>query len=539
MSKPGTQEITGNITNYVHRLHALDITTGEERTGYNSPVVISCNNYPGTGTPLQNDTDGAGHILWNGLKENCRPALLLANGMVFVAYASPGDHPPYYGWVFTFDARTLAQRAVFNDDPNAGYGGIWMTGNGPAADTNGNVFINTGNGTAADNNNDYGDSILKFNGANGLTLADYFTPYNAAALSSADADVSSAGLLLLPDSAGSASHPHLLLSGSKAGTLYLLDRDNLGQFNANSDSQIVQELSGAVGGSPMLCSPAYFNGHIYVIGNSDYLKCFTISNAAMSLTPVAQSPNAFGFATPTISAGGTNNGIVWAMVSSGGSVELFAYNATNVAQELYNSSQNAARDNAGSAVEFTLPTVVNGKVYVGAQHSVSVFGNNTFAATPAISPDGGVYTNSVTVTLSDATEGAQIYYTLNGSTPTTSSPVYTGPFTLTNSALVRAIAAVLGSESSGVAEASFFNSSAVGTGTGLLGSYSDQHHQCGLYQRDVLHFANPGAHRCDRELQLGRRRTSPKHWRHQLCGALDRIGSTAIQRDLYLLCHGR
>ena len=218
-------------------------------------------------------------------------------------------------------------------------------------------------------------------------------------------------------------------------------------------------------------SPAYFNGCIYTIGASDYLKCFSISNAAISSTPIAQSPNAFGYATPTISASGTNNGIVWAMVSSGGSVELFAYNAANVAQELYNSSQNAARDNAGSAVEFTVPTVVNGKVYVGAQLSISVFGNNSFAATPAISPGGGVFTNSVTVTLSDATEGAQIYYTLNGSAPTTSSPVYTGPFTLTNSALVRAIAAVLGSESSGEADASFINSSAVGTGTGLSGSY--------------------------------------------------------------------
>ncbi len=463
-----TQETSGTNVAYVHRLHALDITTGRERTNYNSPVVISCTNYPGTGTPGQNDTDGAGHILWSGVKENCRPALLLANGMVYVTYASPGDHPPYYGWVFTYDAHTLALRQVFNDEPNQGYGGIWMTGNGVAADTNGNVYLNTGNGTY-DTNNDYGDSILKFNGTNGLTLADYFTPYNAAALSSADLDVSSAGMLLLPDSVGSASHPHLLLSGSKTGTLYLLDRDNLGHFNAASDGQIVQELSGAVGG--MWSSPAYFNGNIYIIGASDNLKCFTIANAAMSLTPTVQSPNAFGFATPTISANGTNNGIVWAMISSGGSVELFAYNATNVAQELYNSSQNFARDNAGSAVEFTLPTVVNGKVYVGAQYSVSVFGNNSFAATPTISPDGGVYTNSVTVTLSDATADAQIYYTVDGSTPTTSSLVYNGSFKLTNSALVQAIAAVLGSGSSGLASASFINSSAVGSGTGLSGSY--------------------------------------------------------------------
>jgi hypothetical protein len=463
-----TQETAGSKVAYVHRLHALDITTGMDRTNYNSGIAISCTNYPGTGTPGQNDTDGAGHILWNGLRENARPALLLANGMIYVCYASPGDHPPYYGWVFTFDAHTLAQRDVLNDEPNQGYGGIWMTGNGPVADTNGDIFLNTGNGTY-DTTNDYGDSILKLNGTNGLTLVDYFTPYNAAALSDGDLDVSSAGMLLLPDSVGSTGHPHLLLSGSKTGTLYLLDRDNLGHFNPSSDSQIVQELSGAVGG--MWCSPAYFDGHIYVIGNGDYLKCFAISNAALSLTPTAVSPNAFGYATPSISANGTNNGIVWAMVANGGTVELFAFSATNVAQELYNSSQNASRDYAGAAVEFTVPTVVNGKVYVGAQYSVSVFGNNAFAATPAILPDGGVFTNSVTVTLSDATDGAQIYYTLDGSTPTTGSPVYSGPFALTNGALVQAIAAVLGSEGSGVASASFIDSSGVGAGTGLLGSY--------------------------------------------------------------------
>ncbi len=463
-----TQEGSGNNVAYIHRLHALDISTGKERTNFNSPVVIQSTNYPGTGTPGQNDTDGAGHILWNGVRENCRPALLLANGMVYIAYASPGDHPPYYGWVFAYDAHTLAQRDVFNDDPNAGYGGIWMTGNGPAADTNGNVYLNTGNGTY-DANNDYGDSILKFNGTNGLTLADYFTPYNQAMLSSQDLDVSSAGLLLLPDSVGTASHRHLLLSGSKTGALFLLDRDNLGHFNSGSDSQIVQELNGAVGG--MWCSPAYFNGHIYIIGQSDYLKCFTISAGAMSAAPIAQSPTAIGYATPTISANGTNNAIVWTMNSSGGSATLYAYNATNVAQELYNSGQNFARDNAGSSVEFTLPTVANGKVYVGAQYAVSVFGNGIFIAPPTISPNGGIYVNSVSVTLSDTTPGAAIYYTLDGTLPTTNSMLYTGPFVITNNVDVQAIAAMFGAVNSGAANASFINSSSVGTGTGLLGSY--------------------------------------------------------------------
>ena len=463
-----TQETSGTNVVYVHRLHALDIGTGQERTNYNSPVVISDTNYPGTGTPGQNDTDGAGHILWNGVRENCRPALLLANGMVYLAYASPGDHPPYYGWVFAYDAHTLEQKGVFNDDPNAGYGGIWMTGNGMAADTNGNVYLNTGNGTY-DTNDDYGDSVLKFNGTNGLTLSDYFTPSDQAMLSSQDLDISSAGLLLLPNSVGTTNHPHLLLSGSKTGTLYLLDRDNMGKYNSANDNQIVQELSGAVGG--MWCSPAYFNGNIYIIGNGDFLKSFTISNATMGITPTAQSSTEFGSATPTISANGTNNAIVWAMGSSGGSAILYAFNATNVAQELYNSSQNFTRDNPGSAVEFTLPTVANGKVYVGAQYALSVFGNGIFLDTPTITPDGGIFTNSVTVTLSDTTPNTVIYFTLDGTTPTTNSILYTEPFELTNSVLVIAGAFKTGAVASGTASASFINSSAIGDGTGLLGQY--------------------------------------------------------------------
>ncbi len=463
-----TQETSGGNTAYIHRLHALDIATGHERTNFNSPVVVQSTNYPGTGTPGQNDTDGAGHILWNGVRENCRPALLLANGLVYLAYASPGDHPPYYGWVFAYDAHTLTQRDVFNDDPNAGYGGIWMTGNGIAADTNGNVYLNTGNGPF-DTNNDYGDSILKFNGTNGLTLADYFTPYNQSTLNDQDLDVSSAGLVLLPDSVGTTNHPHLLLSGSKTGALFLLDRDNLGHYNSAGDSQIVQELNGVVGG--MWSSPAYFNGHIYIIGASDYLKCFTISGAAMSSSPVAQSPSAFGYATPTISANGTNNAIVWATISSSGNATLYAFNATNVAQQLYSSSQNFERDNAGSAVEFTLPTVVNGKVYLGAQYEMSVFGIGNFIPAPTITPDGGTYSDSVTVTLSDTLAGAAIYYTLNGTLPTTNSTLYTGPFVVTNSVNVQAIGAMFGAVNSGVTSASFINSSSIGTGTGLLGSY--------------------------------------------------------------------
>jgi hypothetical protein len=480
-----TKETSGATVSYPHRLHALDLSTGFERTNFNSPVVITSTNYPGTGTPGSNDTDGAGHVLWNGLREHCRPALLLANGMVYLAYASPGDHPPYYGWVFAYDAHTLAQTAVFNVTPNAGYGGIWMTGNGPAADNTGFVYLNTGNGNY-DTNNDYGDSYLKLNGTNGLQLADSFTPYNQASLNSGDIDVSSAGLLLLPDSAGSPAHPHLLLGGSKANTIYLLDRDQMGGFNSSSDSQIVQSLRNAVGG--MWSSPAYFNGLFYIIGNGDALKSFSIAGATMGTTPTARGPTSYGYpgATPTISANGTNNAIVWAIESaafgSSGPAVLHAYDATNVAQELYNSSQNLGRDNPGPAVEFTLPAVANGKVYVGAQYAMSVYGNGSFLPLPTLLPNGGVFAGSVTVTMADAIPGTALFYTTDGTVPTTNALRYTGPVTLTNSTGVHVLAVKPGYIDSAVAVAGFINSASLGTGTGLSGAY---------YANQIGTFNNP------------------------------------------------
>ncbi len=478
-----TKEVSGNVITYPHRLHALDITTGLERT--NSPALIAATNYPGTGTGGYVDNDGHGHVLWNALRENCRPALLLANGVVYVAYASPGDNSPYHGWVFGYDARTLAQTGVFNDTPNGGLGGIWQAGNGPAADSDGYIYLITGNGTFGVSSNNFGDSYLKLAATtNGLALADYFTPYNQDALNTGDIDVGSAGLFIVPDSAGSTAHPHLLLGGSKANTIYLLDRDNLGKYNTNSDSQIVQELNNAVGG--MWCSPAYFNGMFYIVGQSDSLKSFTISNGQMGVTPTAHSAISFGSSTPCISADGTNNAIVWAMEAyssiGGGAAVLHAFNATNVAQELYNSGQNLARDNPGGAIEYTVPAIVNGKVYVGAQYALSVFGNGNFLAAPVISPNGGIYTNSVTVTITDATPGAAIYYTLDGTTPTTGSLLYAGAFTLTNTVGVQAVAAKPGAVNSGITTAGFFNSAFVGNGIGLHGDY---------YANQAKTFNNP------------------------------------------------
>ncbi len=260
----------------------------------------------------------------------------------------------------------------------------------------------------------------------------------------------------------------------------MLDRDNLGRFNSANNNQIVQELPSALGsglnGSYM--TPVFFNSTLYYIGMNNYLLAFPMSGGLIATNASAHSPTLFGdsgSSSPTISANGTNNAIIWAVESdayaSSGPAILHAYNATNVAQELYNSGMNQTRDNPGAAVKFAVPTVVNGKVYVGAEYALSIFGANPFLALPAISPDGVTFTNMVTVTLSDTTPGVTLYYTLDGSTPTTNSTVYTSPFALTNSANVQVIAAKLGSVNSAVASAGFIDSSAVGTGTGLLGQY--------------------------------------------------------------------
>ncbi len=327
--------------------------------------------------------------------------------------------------------------------------------------------------------NNFGDSVLKLSTTNGLAVVDYFTPYNQSTLDSQDLDLGSSGLALLPDSVGSISHPHLLVCAGKEGRIYLLDRDNLGHFNAGSDSQIVQSLPGAMGRS--FNTPAYFNNRVYFLGDGDVLKAFSISGAFLSTPPVT-APSGFGFpgATVSVSANGLSNGIVWALDNSawgsGGPAVLHAYNATNVALEIYNSNQAGARDHPAGAVKFSVPTVANGKVYVGGQYALSIYGNATFINTPTISPNGAIFTNSVTVTLSDTTSGAGIYYTLDTSTPTTNSQLYSMPFTLTNTTVVKAKAFKAGSVDSAVATANFVNSfDEAGHAIGLTGAYYSSH----------------------------------------------------------------
>ena len=396
---------------YVHRIHALCVTNGAERPF--SPVVVAAS-VPGKGVDSTN-----GVVTFNPEQSFNRSAMTLAGGILFATYTGYADTDPYHGWILGYNPSTLQLLPgyVFNTSPNstiaawgpnAGECGIWMSGNGPCVDTSSNLFFEVGNGpfNADTNGTEYGDSFVKVSFTNGLAAADYFTPYNQASLASSDSDLGSGGALLLPDSAGNVSHPHLIVGCGKEGKIYLIDRDNMGHFRSGNDNQIVGFVANAVGGT--WSSPAFFNSLLYYQGNGDVLKSFRITNASITSSPVSQSATSFGFpgATPSVSANGSSNGIVWVVqgdaFTSGGPAVLRAYNATNLSQELYDSSQNLARDNPGAAIKMGVPTIVNGKVYVGARYAVSVYGNAVFLATPVISPNGGVFTNSVTVTLSDA-----------------------------------------------------------------------------------------------------------------------------------------
>lgn len=359
---------------FVYRLHALDLVTGAEKFG--GPATLQ-GTVPGTG----DQTNGQGQVLFDAKTHLQRPGLLLLNGIIYVAFGSHGDNRPFHGWLLAYNATTLQPVASFNTTPNASEGAIWEAGCAPAADGNGNIYVVTGNGTFDTNTGgvDYGDSVLKLK-ASTLTVLDWFSPFNTDYLGQVDADLGSGGTMLLPDQPG--PHPHLLVVAGKEGVIYLLNRDNLGDFNPVSDAQVVQELIGAITINN-LTTPAYWQGNLYYASEYDHLKMFAIRNGLLSTSPAAVSAETFGYAgaSPSISANGSGNGIVWLIDTSattggvtGGPAVLRAYDATNVSHELYNSAQAGARDTLGPAVKFTVPTVVGGKVYVGTATEFDILG---------------------------------------------------------------------------------------------------------------------------------------------------------------------
>ncbi|HUI55969.1 MAG TPA: hypothetical protein VLY04_13430 [Bryobacteraceae bacterium] len=358
-----TKETAGGSTTYVHRLHALEIRSGMEMPG--SPVVVQAT-YPGTG-------EGGSTLVFNPKNYKQRPGLLLLNGVVYTAWSSHCDEGAYHGWLIGYDAHSLQQTGIYNNTPNGNEGSFWAGGAAPAADPAGSIYLVAGNGSFnySSGGPNLGESFIKLSSAAGLSVLDYFTPFNYASLNAADLDTGSSGVALLADAAGSVAHPHLMVGAGKEGRVYLLDRDAPGKLQPGSDSQIVQSLAGAIGG--LFGNPAYFNQAVYLCGSGDNLKLFPISNAQLAAAPASQSARQFGFpgCVPTVSASGKTNGIVWILESSG---TLHAYDASNLTRELYNSGQNAGRDSLGSYVKFSVPTVVNGNVYAGTQTAVNVYG---------------------------------------------------------------------------------------------------------------------------------------------------------------------
>lgn len=347
---------------YVQRLHALDITTGAERTG--SPVTIQAT-YPGRG-------EGGSTLVFNPRNYKQRPGLLLLNGVVYTAWSSHCDIGAYHGWLIGYDANTLKQVSVYNNTANGNQGSFWSGGAAPAVDSGGNIYLSAGNGTFdyAQGGPDLGESYIKLSTSNGLAVADYFTPFNYGGLNSGDLDIGSAGVALIGDEAGSAAHPHLMTGAGKEGRIYLLDRDNMGKLSA-TDSAAVQTIPGGL--KALFGNPAYFNHSIYFCGAGNDLMAFSVSNAQMSTTATSQSAEQFGYpdCVPTISSNGNSNAILWALEPAG---DLWAYDASDLTKVLYSATQNADRDVAGNTVEFSVPTVANGKVYAGRDSVLAVYG---------------------------------------------------------------------------------------------------------------------------------------------------------------------
>jgi hypothetical protein len=346
---------------YYFRLHALDLASGAEKFG--GPTTISASVQVGNNK-----------IVFTPSIQLQRPALLLWNGVVYIGFGSNGcDTFTYHGWLLAYSASTLQPVGTFITTPQGKQGSIWEAGGGPAVDSQGFIYFSTANGTFdfSLGGTDFGDSFLKLSSAqNGFKVQDYFTPFNQATLDSDDLDLGSGGVMVLPDQNG--IHQHEIVGGGKQGTLYLVDRDAMGGFNMATD-MVVQEYPALT--SSIKTTPAYWNGNVYLSGQKDYIKMFSLNGGSMSNQPVQQTSVIFNDRGPTISisANGTNNGILWAVLH--GTPVMYAFDATNLSNELYDTTQaKQLRDKIPATSRYVVPTVVNGKVFVGGLHQLDVFG---------------------------------------------------------------------------------------------------------------------------------------------------------------------
>jgi len=454
---------------FYQRLHALNLADGSE--ALNGPTVIAATV---TGT-----ASGGTTLTFSPLLENQRSALLLAptpsgpsGSSVFMNWGSHGDLGAYHGWVMSYDAGDISQQTgAWSSTPNGAKGGTWMSGGGPSSDDAGNIYLGVGNGTfdADSGGSDYGDSALHLTlGGNGLAVADSFTPSDQAKLFRGDADMGMSAPVLLPPQSGSI--PNLGVTADKSGTIYLLNLNKMGNYLTTHDTS-VQDFT-TPEDQNIHASFAFYNNAIYLAPDKGHLEVWNFDPASesFSTTPSSQSLTALGCSscapsgsTPSISANNGTNGIVWALDNGYYNNKpgiLHAYDANNLASELYNSAQAAnGRDTGTIAVKYTTPTIANGRVYVGGLNGVTAYGllNNgqSQAATPTFSPQAGTYPGAQNVQIQDSTPNASIYYTTDGSTPSTNSTPYTAAISVANSETINAIATAPGYSTSAVAQAEY------------------------------------------------------------------------------------
>ena len=435
-----TKQIINNNTaspHYIYTLYKIDITNGNTTANANivgstiiGDTIYNGSTYtyrtsPGAQDPYVVGTgdgtiivNGQNRVYFNAMRQMNRPGLILVSGRIYIAFASHGDNGPYHGWLLGFDKSTLALAAALNLTPNGGLGGIWQAGGIPTIDASGNFYFETGNGTfdgfsnggvtagldaqGFPVNGNYGDCFVKValdatttqanqnkNGW-GLKVVDYFSPFNNQTLNNADTDLGSGGPIVLPDSVGSVAHPHLLIGSGKEGKIYLIDRDSMGKFNANTDN-VIQTQAGALTGA--FDTPAFFNGLLYYVGPSDAGKAFSIANGAMSTTPVKTTPDSIAWpgSTPSISANGITNGVVWLI--DRGTNQLRAYSANDFSSEIWTSAQAAGnRDLLGTVVKFSAPTVADGHVFVGTSNTLVDYGPPQPPTSPPAAPTSLVAT---------------------------------------------------------------------------------------------------------------------------------------------------
>jgi hypothetical protein len=356
---------------YFQRLYALDVTSGAQLFG--GPHTITAS-YPGTG-----DHSSGGNVLFDPGQYKERAGLLMIGGNIYTTWASHCDFRPYTGWIMSFDANTLAAVSVLNITPNGNEGAMWMSGAAPSADSSGNIYLLDGNGTMDTTLNsdglpskgDFGNCFCKISTSNGLRVTDFFAVSNTLSESNADTDLGSGAAMVLPDlSTGSGNTLHLALGAGKDGNIYVVNRDNMGKFDPNSN-HIYQQLTGAITGAWSMA--AYFNNTVYYATTNDRLKAFAIINGILSPASSATNTLEYPGATPSISANASSNGIIWTYNNSSPAV-LDAYEAANVSHQLYHTNMAGTRDHFGNGNKFMTPTIAKGRVYVGTASGIAIFG---------------------------------------------------------------------------------------------------------------------------------------------------------------------